>query len=482
MSDLILFWHRRDLRLNDNIGLFQAQQETSKVVGVFCFDPQLLQKDQVAPARVKYLLGCLASLQTSYRQAGSDLLIIQGNPQTTIADLATMLNAKAVFWNQDIEPYAKERDRAVELALKEKGFPVQTFWDQLLHSPGEVLTKGKDPYKVYTPFWKNWQSQTKAGPVAAIKSLNGLTPQEKEQAAQLGVTPLPNLSDLGLNWENELPLMPGEIAARERLEHFCDRALFEYDENRNYPALDGTSVLSAALKFGAIGIREVWQVTSQAWENTRSDEARDNIKAWRQELAWREFYQHALYFFPELADGPYRPQFQDFSWEENLEHYEAWCQGETGYPIIDAAMRQLNTTGWMHNRCRMIVASFLTKDLILNWQWGEKYFLQTLFDGDLAANNGGWQWSASSGMDPKPLRIFNPTSQAQKFDPDGEYIRYWLPELSSVETGDLLSGNISPLERDSVGYPQPIVDHKQQQREFKRRYQDKKQTTDQPTM
>ena len=475
MSDLILFWHRRDLRLNDHLGLSQASEKTAKVVGVFCFDPKLLKRDEVAPARIKYLLGCLADLQENYRRVGSDLLILHADPITAIPQLAQTLNAESVFWSQDVEPYGRERDRAVELNLEEKGISVQTVWDQLLHAPGDILTKSEDPYKVYTPFWKNWAKQTKAKPVGEIKTLNGLTPQEQQKAEELGVIPLPTLPELGLTWDNDLPLSPGEAAAREKLEQFCDRAIFEYDQNRNYPAISGTSLLSAALKFGVIGIREVWKTSEQALENTRSDEARDNINAWRQELAWREFYQHALYFFPELAQGPYRDQFKEFPWDNNQKHFQAWCNGETGYPIVDAAMRQLNTTGWMHNRCRMIVASFLTKDLIINWQWGEKYFMQTLFDGDLAANNGGWQWSASSGMDPKPLRIFNPASQAQKFDPEGEYIRYWLPELSSLDTGDLLTGNISPMERERLGYPQPIVDHKQQQREFKQRYQQQKQ-------
>lgn len=475
MSELILFWHRRDLRLSDNIGLGQAHQQTSRVVGVFCLDPNILDSDQVAPARVKYLLGCLESLQASYRRVGSDLLILQADPITAIPTLAVTLEAQAVFWNQDIEPYGIKRDRAVKTALQEQGIKTQTFWDQLLHAPGEILTKGEDPYKVYTPFWKNWQQQAKASPVGSITQLNGLTPQQQEEVNQIGVIPLPKLAELGLSWENDLPLEPGYDAAKARLKQFSDRAICDYDQNRNYPAIDGTSVLSAALKFGAIGIREVWEATTLAWENTRSDEAQQSIQTWRQELAWREFYQHALYFFPELADGPYRPQFQNFPWENNRQHFQAWCEARTGYPIVDAAMRQLNTIGWMHNRCRMIVASFLTKDLIINWQWGERYFMQTLFDGDLAANNGGWQWSASSGMDPKPLRIFNPASQAQKFDSDGEYIRYWLPELSAVETGDLLTGNISPIERESLGYPQPIVDHKQQQREFKRRYQEKKE-------
>ncbi|NBD32688.1 MAG: deoxyribodipyrimidine photolyase [Cyanobacteria bacterium] len=474
MTNLILFWHRRDLRLDDNIGLDQAQQQAQKVVGIFCFDPKLLQSDQVAPARIKYLLGCLKELQTRYQKVGSDLLFLQADPVTAIPELATTLKATAIFWNNDVEPYGRERDRAVQSALQAKNIPVHTFWDQLLHAPGEILTQGEDPYKVYTPFWKNWQQQPKAEPVGQIQQLTGLTDSEQARTATVGTISLPTLKDLGVTWDNELPLPPGETAARERLEQFCDRAILDYDQNRNYPAVDGTSVLSAALKFGAIGIREVWKTTAIIWEDARSDEARENINAWRQELAWREFYQHALYFFPELADGPYRDQFKDFPWDNNPEHFQAWCEGKTGYPIVDAAMRQLNTTGWMHNRCRMIVASFLTKDLIINWQWGEQYFMQTLFDGDLAANNGGWQWSASSGMDPKPLRIFNPASQAQKFDPDGEYIRYWLPELNAVDTGDLLTGNISPIERETLGYTQPIVDHKQQQRTFKQLYQQQK--------
>lgn len=475
MSELILFWHRRDLRINDNVGLSQAYQQTSRVVGVFCLDPYILESDQIAPARVKYLLGCLERLQESYQRVGSDLLVLQADPVTMIPHLALTLNAQAVFWNQDVEPYGMKRDRAVTTSLQEQGIKTQTFWDQLLHAPGEILTKGEAPYKVYTPFWKNWQQQEKAQPVGNITQLSGLTFQEQEKVNQMGRIAVPTLAELGITWENELPLEPGYVAAKAKLEQFSDRAIADYDQNRNYPAVDGTSILSAALKFGVIGIREVWETTELAWENTRSDEARHSIQAWRQELAWREFYQHALYFFPELADGPYRREFQNFPWDNNQQHFQAWCEGKTGYPIVDAAMRQLNITGWMHNRCRMIVASFLTKDLIINWQWGERYFMQTLFDGDLAANNGGWQWSASSGMDPKPLRIFNPASQAQKFDPDAEYIRYWLPELSSLETEELLTGNFFPLERESLGYPQPIVDHKQQQREFKRRYQEQKE-------
>jgi deoxyribodipyrimidine photo-lyase len=250
--------------------------------------------------------------------------------------------------------------------------------------------------------------------------------------------------------------------------------LADYQINRNFPALDGTAQLSAALKFGVLGIRTLWQGSLDKLAQSRSDEERASIQTWQQELAWREFYQHCLYFFPALAQGPYRAPFQDFPWEENEDWFQAWREGKTGYPMVDAALRQLRETGWMHNRCRMIVASFLTKDLILDWRRGERHFMRTLYDGDLAANNGGWQWSASSGMDPKPLRIFNPYTQAQKFDPEGDYIRRWLPELARFETADLLRGTLTTLERRSAGYPDPIVDHSRQQQEFKRRYAESK--------
>ena len=279
---------------------------------------------------------------------------------------------------------------------------------------------------------------------------------------------------MGYEWDTPLLVSPGETAAHERLEEFCDRAIYCYDEERNFPYVDGTSSLSAALKFGAIGIRTVWQATLAVLENCRSDEAKSGVVTWQKELAWREFYQHCMFFFPELAAGAYREEFKDFPWENDEAKFQAWCEGKTGYPIVDAAMRQLNEIGWMHNRCRMIVASFLTKDLIIDWRWGEKYFLQKLYDGDLSNNNGGWQWSASSGMDPKPLRIFNPASQAAKFDQDGEYIRQWVSEISSMDTEYLVTGKIPELERASYDYPQPIVDHKQQQRKFKALYKQQK--------
>lgn len=475
MSDLILFWHRRDLRTSDNTGLGVAREKTKKVVGVFCLDPNILGQDDIAPARITYMIGCLKSLESLYLQAGSQLLILHDNPVRAIPNLAEALKAKAVFWNWDVEPYAQIRDRDVTLALKTRGIEtLEKNWDQLLHSPDTILSGAGTPYTVYTPFWKKWHSQPKVEPIEILANCENLTAREEEIAEKSGVIKLPTARDLGFIWNGELILKPGEVAAWERLTDFLDCAIDEYEEKRNYPAIDGTSLLSPALKFGVIGIRTIWQKTQELLAISNSQEFNNGIITWQKELAWREFYQHAMYHFPELAEGAYRDVFKNFPWSDNQEHFQAWCEGKTGYPIVDAAMRQLNETGWMHNRCRMIVASFLTKDLIINPQWGEKYFMQKLIDGDLSANNGGWQWSASSGMDPKPLRIFNPSSQAQKFDSDGEYIRHWVGELASVETEYLIGGNITPLERQSVGYPASIVDHKKQQALFKQLYQQQK--------
>jgi deoxyribodipyrimidine photo-lyase len=475
MSDgLILFWHRRDLRLADNVGLAAARQRSRKVVGLFCLDPALLERDDVAPVRVAYMVESLQELQQNYAKTGSQLIFLKGEPAVRIVSLAVALQATAVVWNLDVEPYAQARDRAVTTALTQAGIAVHTQWDQLLHSPDEIRSGAGTPYTVYTPFWKNWFSQPKAVPVETFSHAVGLTAAEQEQATQAGAIALPTARDLGYIWRGPWVLPPGEAAAHQQLEAFTHCAILEYQDQRNIPSVPGTSNLSAALKFGTLGIRTIWAKTCELEPELRSDESLASLKTWRQELAWREFYQHVMYLFPSLAEGPYRQPFQGFPWENNIAWFEAWCAGQTGYPIVDAAMRQLNETGWMHNRCRMIVASFLTKDLIIDWRWGEKYFMQNLIDGDLSANNGGWQWSASSGMDPKPLRIFNPASQAQKFDAEAAYIREWLPEIRSLDTADLVTGKILPLDRDRCGYPQPIVDHSIQQRQFKLLYQQAK--------
>lgn len=473
-DDLILFWHRRDLRAVDNVGLDAARQRSRNVVGVFCLDRNILNRDDIAPIRATYMMGCLQALQQAHAQAGTELLILDGDPMERIPALAQALSARGVFFNRDVEPYGRERDRTVAAALQALGIEVVALWDQLLHHPKEIQTGAGQPYTVYSPFWKNWSSKAKAAPVPALAGAVGLTDDQRAIAQRTGAIPLPSAAELGFVWTNPLFLEPGEVAACERLEAFCNHAITDYQEQRNFPGHPGTSGISAALKFGAIGVRTVWAATEAVYQNCRSDEARDSVRVWRQELAWREFYQHVMYWFPELADGPYRKPFKDFPWENNPDHFQAWCEGRTGYPIVDAAMRQMNESGWMHNRSRMIVASFLTKDLLIEPRLGEKYFMQRLIDGDLSANNGGWQWSASSGMDPKPIRIFNPASQSQKFDPDAEYIRHWLPELRGVDTADLIAGTISSLERDRCQYPAPLVDHKQQQHLFKRRYAEQK--------
>ncbi|NEZ66295.1 deoxyribodipyrimidine photolyase [Leptolyngbyaceae cyanobacterium CCMR0082] len=472
MADLILFWHRRDLRISDNLGLAAARERSPKVVGVFCLDPGILEADDVAPARVAYMLGCVAQLQERYQAVGSELLILKGNPVEQIPQTASTLGAMAVYWNRDVEPYSRQRDNAVAAALTEKGIEMRTkTWDQLLHAPGDVLTGAGKPYTVYGPFWRNWQNLVKLPPAATLQGAVGLSDAERGLVDAIA---LPSAKALGFTWDAPLPLEPGERAARAQLEFFGHKAIEAYDEQRNFPAVTGTSLLSAALKFGAVGMREVWQTAMTAYDACNSDEGRTNVQTWMKELAWREFYQHVMFFFPELAHGPYRDAWKDFPWDNDEEKFAAWCEGRTGYPIVDAAMRQLNETGWMHNRCRMIVASFLTKDLIVDWRWGEKYFMQKLVDGDLSANNGGWQWSASSGMDPKPLRIFNPASQAKKFDADADYIRQWLPEIRHVDTGALVSGKLSPLDLEGTDYAAPIVDHKKQQAVFKERYKEQK--------
>jgi deoxyribodipyrimidine photo-lyase len=471
-----LFWHRRDLRLADNLGLAAAAAASPAVTGVFVLDPAILGAADMAPARVWFLLESLRELQQRWREAGSRLLLLQGDPEQLLPRLAAAIGAEVVAWNRDVEPFGRERDRRVAAALRAAGRKVLVDWDQLLIAPEALQTGAGDPYRVYGPFWRNWRGQVErqvaAGglaPAPAPAQLFDLDPADLQQLP-LQET-IPSADDLGQPFAGAslCPCRPGEAAALEQLQAFCDGGpLLAYEPDRNFPGTAGTSALSAALKFGTLSPRQAWAAAQQARQQARSEEQRQAIQVWEQELAWREFYQQALFHFPELAEGPYRPQWKLFPWENHQGRYEAWCEGLTGMPIVDAAMRQLNESGWMHNRCRMIVASFLVKDLICDWRWGETAFMARLVDGDLAANNGGWQWSASSGMDPKPLRIFNPATQAAKFDPEATYIRTWLPELRHVATRDLLSGEIAPIERR--GYPAPLVSHKQQQARFKALY------------
>jgi len=476
-----LFWHRRDLRLADNLGLAAAARATAAVTGVFVFDPALLEAPDLSPARLWFLSESLRELQERWRQAGSRLLLLRGDPAVVLPQLAQGSGAEVVAWNRDVEPCGRARDRRVAEALRVGGCKLLADWDQLLVPPDALATGAGDPYRVYGPYLRSWRRRIElvgaeaCVPVAAPAGLIDLDPAALpaerrrlwDQLNWLETVPTPGDGLPGAPFAGAglCPCRPGEVAAAAQLAAFADGPLLGYEPGRNLPAEPGTSGLSAALCFGTLSPRQAWTAAQEQRPRARSEEELQAITVWEQELAWREFYQQALFHFPALAEGPYRPQWRHFPWENDELRFTAWCDGLTGVPIVDAAMRQLNDSGWMHNRCRMIVASFLVKDLIVDWRWGERQFMRLLVDGDLAANNGGWQWSASSGMDPKPLRIFNPYTQAARFDPDATYIRRWLPELARVATADLIRGEIAPLERR--GYPAPIVNHKTQQARFK---------------
>ena len=481
-----LFWHRRDLRLTDNSGLHAAVALGPSVTGVYVLDPALITPPAhlppMATARLWFLVESLVELQQRWRQAGSRLLVLAGDPVVLLPQLAALLDAPTVVWSRDVEPYARERDRQVARALQVDGRKLLVDWDQLLVAPESLRTGGGDPYRVYGPFLRNWRGQVERLAPRTTEAQQGLQDLTESQLQQIssaegdlgrlcseGQAELERLcSSHGFSGTECCPCRPGEAAATDQLVMFAEGPLLGYEPDRNFPGLPGTSSLSAALSVGTLSPRQAWCAAQSAKQIARSDEQRHAITVWEQELGWREFYQQALFHFPELADGPYREQWRRFPWENNEEWFALWRNGLTGMPIIDAAMRQLNQSGWMHNRCRMIVASFLVKDLICDWRWGERAFMELEVDGDLAANNGGWQWSASSGMDPKPLRIFNPATQASKFDAEGDYIRHWLPELRHVNTKDLLSGDIGGLERR--GYPEPLINHKTQQARFKALY------------
>ena len=441
------------------------------VTGVYVLDPKVIEPPPelppMAPARLWFLIESLIELQQRWRDAGSRLLVLDGDPVTVLPQLAEQIGAEAVVWNRDVEPYARERDRQVAKRLQADGRKVVVDWDQLLIAPELLKTGGGDPYRVYGPFLRNWRGQVQASQPETVSAPSGLVDLAPELVPH-STSLASHQASHGFVGSDLCPCRPGERSATEQLTTFCDGALFGYEPDRNFPATVGTSYLSAALSVGTLSPRQAWSAAQEARQQVRSDEQRQAITVWEQELGWREFYQQALFHFPELADGPYREQWRRFPWENNSEWFERWREGQTGMPIIDAAMRQLNQSGWMHNRCRMIVASFLVKDLICDWRWGERAFMELEVDGDLAANNGGWQWSASSGMDPKPLRIFNPATQASKFDADGEYIRRWVPELRHINTKDLISGEIGALERR--GYPEPLIEHKRQQAQFKALY------------
>jgi deoxyribodipyrimidine photo-lyase len=444
----ILWWLRRDLRLSDNLTLDHAARDAAVVVPVFVFDPVLIRSKKLAPARRQFLLDSLADLDVQLQARGGRLILRAGEPAHELAALAREVQADAVYFHADVTPYARQRDARVMQTLGANGIVARTFHDSYLAAPEEVLKKDGRPYTVFSPYRRAFE-RTVSIPPARAKPARIQTPAA-----------IPSF-DLG-KWttaRNERYAQGGAGEAERLLRSFVRRrnGLDKYGEHRNDPALNATSHLSPHLHFGTISVRELVR-TARAME-ARSGQV--NIAMWIGELIWREFYAQVLWHFPHAATGAFRREYADLDWENNDRKFAAWCEGRTGYPIVDAGMRQLNETGSMHNRARMIVASFLTKHLLIDWRWGERYFMQRLADGDVASNNGGWQWAAGTGTDAQPyFRIFNPIEQGKRHDPLGAYVRRWIPELAEVPVQHIHSPWPARAGLAAgADYPPPIVDH-----------------------
>ncbi|AHG03973.1 deoxyribodipyrimidine photo-lyase [Halobacterium sp. DL1] len=452
-----LFWHRRDLRTADNLGL-AAAADAGDVVPVFCFDDAVL--DHAAPSRMAFMLDALAALRERYRELGGDLLVRHGDPSAVLPDLAREFGADRVVWNHDYSGLARERDEAVRAALDDQGTAHEQVHDAVLHEPGAIRTNAGDPYSVYTYFWKKWRDREKADPAPE---------PEPDAVADVTGDELPDAATLGFEEPDaEIPAA-GTDAARERLEAFCERDVFRYEDARDYPAERATSRLSADLKFGTLGVRELYERTEQAMTDADDDDERASVEEFQGQLAWREFYAQVLYFNPEVVTENFKEYAQPIEWRDDPTELRAWKDGETGYPIVDAGMRQLRDEAYVHNRVRMLVAAFLTKDLLVDWREGYAHFREHLVDHDTANDTGGWQWAASTGTDAQPyFRVFNPTTQGERYDPDAEFVKRYVPELRDVPPAKIHAWpDLSPEERDELApdYPAPIVDHAERREE-----------------
>ncbi len=406
-SPVIVFWFRRDLRLQDNAGLYEALRSGTPVLPLFIFDRNILDAlEDKDDRRVEFIHMALTAMQEELTAAGSSLDVRYGTPLQVYQDLLKEYDIKSVYTNHDYEPYARERDQSVAQWLKQQGSAFHSFKDQVILEKNEVLKDDGKPYTVFTPYSRKWKAVlgSQTIPVYPTKKLYGnffrQSPKKIPSLASMGFTasglPFPDKS-----WKKEV--------------------ITRYKEQRDIPSLPGTSRLSVHLRFGTISIREL------------AKEAGALNETFLNELIWRDFYHMILWHFPKVVGHAFKPEYDKIRWRNNEQEFDAWCNGQTGYPIVDAGMRELNATGFMHNRVRMIVASFLTKHLLIDWRWGEGYFARKLLDFDLSANNGGWQWAASSGCDAAPyFRVFNPYLQTQKFDPELKYIRKWVPEFEEL--------------------------------------------------
>jgi len=463
----VLHWFRRDLRISDNSALHAAWTGSDRLIPVFCWDDALLKAPDVGPARVAFLLRSLESLARNLEAMGHRLIVRHGRPEAELVRLCQETGASAVYANRDYEPYSRERDRRVTQALGTIAVPFHGLKDSVIHEDREVLTKAGGVFTVFTPYSRAWKAIPASKPLPRIGSAKSPLP------AALASLPLPSGPEtLGHPLGQDL-FPAGERAARQALDAFVEQRVFGYDTSRNFPADDtGTSKLSPHLRFGTVNIRTVLDRLEAARREGRTAAQLKGADVWLSELIWRDFYIQILANHPRVVGGAFRPEYDRIQWQGTDAHFEAWCAGQTGYPIVDAAMRCLAATGWMHNRLRMIVAMFLTKDLLVSWQRGERFFMRMLVDGDLAANNGGWQWSAGCGTDAAPyFRIFNPITQGQKFDPDGTFVKRWVPELRDAATDRVHTPWESPLLLGRSRYPTRIVEHDVQRKRCLEMYQ-----------
>lgn len=467
-SSIVIHWFRRDLRLHDNLALHAAAQSGSHVLPVFILDPAIVTSKRVSLPRLAFMLKALHALDESLRMTGSRLWIGYGDPREMLPKLVQTSRASAVYTNRDYTPFARRRDTQV---AKQVGVPVHFYDDALLLPPGSVVKDNGEPYTVFTPFKRKWLTLPIEVRVDAPSSEVFVKAEQvgryqiegTNKGFQSPFERVPSLDNLGHPSTIAVPAA-SEQEASKRLGDFVAKRIYAYSEGRNQLAAIsdddtymGSSFLSPYLRFGMLSPRQAYWAAHQASEATRKDDYRQSVESWVSELVWREFYMHILYQFPHVAKGGFRPQYDKLQWRYAADDLAAWKAGMTGFPVVDAAMRQLKAMGWMPNRARMIVASFLTKDLLIDWREGERHFMDWLIDGDPAANNGGWQWSAGTGTDAQPyFRIFNPTSQSEKFDPDGRYIRRWVPELRDVPNQYIHAPwkMSMPLAR----YPLPIVE------------------------
>ncbi|MBK7426402.1 MAG: deoxyribodipyrimidine photo-lyase [Saprospiraceae bacterium] len=424
MDKVSFFWFRRDLRLEDNAGLFHALKGSTPVVSVFILDRNILEKLPVEDARVTFIHNQLHSLKKQLQNLGSDLLVAYGHPDEIWKKWTEEFQIEMVYTNRDYEPYAIKRDNAIKDLLDDKGIGFRTFKDHVIFEWNEVLKDDGQPYTVFTPYSKKWMSKLLTENVGLQDSFFlSSYPTEKyfSNLHSYSADAIPELESIGCK-KSRIAIPSTEVP----------RALIRsYAETRNFPGIQGTSRLGIHYRFGTISIRE------------KARNALSLSQTYLNELIWRDFYSQILAHFPQVDGKAFKPAYDRIEWRQDEAEFIAWCEGKTGYPIVDAGMRELNATGFMHNRVRMITASFLTKHLLIDWRWGEAYFAEKLLDFDLASNNGGWQWAAGSGTDAAPyFRIFSPDAQTQKFDKDYKYISKWVPEWKSED------------------YPSPIVDHK----------------------